>query len=138
MPAQPPRDANGKVAPHDHPEILLEHHVIRHVTPNDIHPTERRRTSGAFSESSDGGMSVDIAEWMEADGLMALHYVEDPSHGAVRLNVGQLRGLGFQVGWDPDRGHPHHGCVWGIGNGSRRKRRIDAIAITIRKAAGEA
>jgi hypothetical protein len=136
--AQPRRDADGKIGPHDHPEILPEHHVIRRVTPNDIHPTEHRRTSGAFSESSDGGMSVDIEEWMAAEGLSALHYVENPDDGAVRLSVGELRKLGFHVGWDPDRGHPHHGCVWGIGNGSKRKRRIDRIAVTIKKAAGEA
>jgi hypothetical protein len=51
--------------------------------------------------------------------------------------VGQLRLLGFQVGWDPDGGHKHHGAVWGIGNGSARRRRIRAIGQTLRKAEGE-
>jgi hypothetical protein len=65
------------------------------------------------------------------------HYVVDPTHGAVRLSVGELRKLGFQVGWDPDNAHPHHGAVWGIGNGSKRKKKVMAIANTIKKAVGE-
>jgi hypothetical protein len=123
MRTPPPRDAAGRIIPHDHPDIFDNHHVIRHTTPNDLHTEPdgtRRLMSGAFSESSTGGMSVDIEEWMSADGLDALHYVKDPTHGAVRLSVSELRQLGFRVGWDPDGGHEHHGAVWGIGNGSSR------------------
>jgi hypothetical protein len=73
MHADPPRDGNGKILPHDHPEILETHHVIRHTTPNDLtfdlQTGKHRIASGAFSESSGGGMSVDIEEWMAADGL---------------------------------------------------------------------
>jgi hypothetical protein len=143
MPDEPPRDAEGKTLPHDHAEILAEHHVIRHITPNDLHTDQgtgvTRVASGAYSESSDahGGMSVDIEEWMAADGLEPLHYVADETHGAVRLNVAALRPLGFQVGWDPLPENPHHGAVWGIGNGSARKRRIAREARTIRKVTGE-
>ena len=136
MPADPLRDAQGKVISHDHVDIRDEHHVIRHTTPNDLHPHEKRLASGAFSESTGGGMSVDIEEWMVADGLDALHYVTDPSHGAVRISVGELRRLGFKVGWDPGH-HPHHAAVWGIGNGSSRRRKVKALAVTIRKAIGE-
>lgn len=142
MPAAPPRDSQGNTLPHNHAEILPEHHVIRHITPNDLHtePSGTRRVaSGAYSESSDAhaGMSVDIEEWMIADGLDPLHYVTDETHGARRLNVGDLRADGFQVGWDPLPGNPHHGAVWGIGNGSKRKRKVANRAVCIRKAAGE-
>lgn len=144
MPANPPRDDRGFVIPHNHDEILNHHHVIRHTTPQDlcrnVDTGERRLSSGAFCESGDevGGMSVDIEEWMAADGLAPLHYVTDPSHGAVRLNVAELRALGFQVGWDPLVGtNLHHGEVWGIGNGSGRRRKIANIAETLRKAQGE-
>ena len=82
-------------------------------------------------------MSVDIEEWMTADGLAPLHYVTDARHGAVRINVGQLRAQGFLVGWDPDDAHPHHGGVWGIGNGSKRKKRVYKLAATIKKVEGE-
>jgi hypothetical protein len=142
MPTEPNRDPQGNVLPHDHAEILPEHHVIRHTTPNDLHTEHtglRRISSGAYSESSDvhGGMSVDIEEWMAADGLDPLHYLTDPSHGAVRLSVGELRAAGFQVGWDQQAGNPHHGSVWGIGNGSTRRKKIARIAVTVRKAEGE-
>jgi hypothetical protein len=58
-------------------------------------------------------MSVDIEDWMTAAGLDRLHYVADPTHGAVRLNVGELRAAGLKVGWDPDGGHRFHGAVLG-------------------------
>jgi hypothetical protein len=139
MPVDPPRDQQGRIVPHDHPEILDKDYVIRHTVPQDlcIDAGRKRLSSGAFSESTGGGMSVDIEEWMRADGLDPLHYVMDATHGAVRLNVGELRKLGFQVGWDPDNAHPHHGGVWGIGNGSKRKKRVHKIATALRKTKGE-
>ena len=98
----------------------------------------RRVQSGAYSESSDpnGGMSVDIEEWMIADGLDPLHYVADAAHGAKRINAGALRTQGFQVGWDPQPDNPHHGAVWGLGT-PKRRRRVATLATTIRNASGE-
>jgi hypothetical protein len=140
-PTDPPRDVAGNVVPHDHPDILNQHHVIRHTTPRDLvvdaDSRKSRIASGAYSESSEGGMSVDMEEWMIRDTLDILTYVVDQSHGATRLNVGELRRLGFTVGWDPQPHNPHHCAVWGIGNGSSRKRKIAKIAVTIRKALGE-
>jgi hypothetical protein len=139
MRAPPLRDAQGKVIPHDHAEILDEHHVIRHTDPHDTCDDGaggRRLTSGAYTESSDGGMSVDIEEWMVADGLSSLHYVTDPTQGAARINVGELRKLGLKVGWDPDGGHNHHGAVWGL-SGSKKRRQVAKLAATLRKCAGE-
>jgi hypothetical protein len=82
-------------------------------------------------------MSVEIEEWLVSAGLDRLANLPNPACGAVRLNVGALRRLGFQVGWDPDGGHLHHGAVWGIGNGSTRKRRVAGIAERLRNAEGE-
>jgi hypothetical protein len=141
MPVDPPRDQQGKIIPHNHPDIRDEHFVIRHTTSHDVFDDQttgrKRLASGAFSESTGGGMSVDVEEWLIAAGLDPLHYVTDPAHGAVRLCVGELRKLGFQVGWDPDDAHPYHGAVWGIGNGSKGKRKVAKLAVTLRKAAGE-
>jgi hypothetical protein len=139
MPKPPPRDQHGKIVPHNHPDILDEHHVIRHTTPQDLCPDDggKRLNSGAFSESEGGGMSVYIQEWMKVDGLDPLHYISDPTYGAVRLKVGDLRKQNLQVGWDPDDAHPHHGGVWGIGNGSKRKRRVLEIATSLKRAEGE-
>jgi hypothetical protein len=50
-------------------------------------------------------------EWMRADGLDPLHYLTDPTHGGVPMNAGELRKLGFRVGWDPDDAPKHHGAV---------------------------
>jgi len=44
MPKPPPRDQHGKIVPHDHPDILDDHHLIRHTTPQDL--------------CDDGGVSV--------------------------------------------------------------------------------
>jgi hypothetical protein len=140
-PVAPPRDSAGIVVPHNHEDILDSHHVIRHTTPNDlvtdVDTGERRISSGAYSESSDGGMSVDIEDWMIRDGIVALHYVIEPSHGATRINVGALRALGFQVGWDPKISNPHHGAVWGLTN-SKRRTKVAKLAKLLRKAEGEA
>jgi len=82
-------------------------------------------------------MSVDIEAWMRVDGLGPLHYITEPTHGAVRLKAGDLRKQNLKVGWDPDDAHPHHGGVWGIANGSKRKRRVLEIAISLKQAEGE-
>ena len=80
-------------------------------------------------------MSVDIEEWMIADGLTQLHYVTDPAQGATRLNVGALRKLGLQIGWDRRRSRSSL-CRMG----SRRPEAKEAscsLASTIKKCAGE-
>jgi hypothetical protein len=141
MPSPPPREESGKIVPHNHPDIHDDHHVIRHIVPpHDLHPDPTtnvtRVSSGAYSESGGGGMSVDILEWMIADGLYDLYYLSDDTEGATSLRVGDLRDLGLMVGWDPDGGHPQHGAVWGIANSSKR-RRIAKLAVTIKKADGE-
>jgi hypothetical protein len=140
MPAEPVRDANGKIVPHDHDEILDDDYVLRHIVPpHDLHPDPgkgvTRVSSGAYSESSDGGMSVDILRWMSVDHLDELHYLADETIGATRIRVRDLRAMGLKVGWDPDGGHPHHGAVWGIKQTHRRK--IAKLAVTVRKAEGE-
>ena len=109
--------------------------VHAQADPRDLCPNGtggKRLSSGAFTESSDGGMSVDIESWMIADGLGQLHYVTDASQGAVRLNVGELRKLGLKVGFDPDGGHQHHGSVWGLG-GPKQRRRVAALALTSKR-----
>ena len=136
----PPRDAAGKALPHDHPEILDSQHLIRHTKPHDLTKETdtgiSRLGSGAYCESSDGGMSVDHEEWMHQDTLASLNYVTDSRDGATRLTVGELRKLGFQVGWDPLPGNPHHCAVWGISS-TKQRRKILRIGKTVRKADGE-
>jgi hypothetical protein len=142
MPKEPPRDSEGNTLPHNHDEISNDDHVIRHIVPNDLCTDGAggmRVSSGAYSESDEphGGMSVDIEEWMSADGLPSLHYVRIESHGAVRIRVGDLRAAGFLVGWDPRTENRHHGAVWGLTNSRRRRKVMGLPKDTIRKALGE-
>jgi hypothetical protein len=140
MPSAPLRDQNGKIVPHDHPEILDDDYVLRHIVPpHDLHPDPEKKitrvSSGAYSESSDGGMSVDLIRWMADVGMDELDFLRDEAEGATKIRVGDLRAMGLKVGWDPDGGHPHHGAVWGVKQTHRRK--IAKAAITVRKAEGE-
>jgi hypothetical protein len=139
-PQSVPRNAAGNTEPHDHAEIHDSDFVIRYTTPQDLHTETngvRRISSGTFSESSDGGMSVIHERWVAEDNIDPMQYAKEKTHGAVRINVGQLRAQGFKVGYDPLPENPHHCAVWGIGNGSPRKRRIQKLAITIHKCGGE-
>ena len=141
MRSDPPKNGDGQIEPHDHPEIPDECFVVRRIVSNDITKADdhgiRRIASGAFSQSSDGsGMSVDIEAWMIEDGLEPTHYITEPDHGAVRISVGSLRAMGFRVGWAPEPSNPHHAAVWGITSSSHRKH-VRNMAETIRKAAGE-
>ncbi|SRR6266481_6541901 len=140
-PAGPPRDEQQKVRPHNHADIPDTAHVIRHTVPTDVVPDGStglmRIASGAYTEGEGGGMSVDIEDWMIAEGLNPLHYVTDPTHGATRLKVGDLRALGLMVGWDPTSENPHHCAVWGIKQSSSFRRKIMRIATTLKKAQGE-
>jgi hypothetical protein len=134
MPSAPYRDAQGRIEPHDHPEINDDSYVIRHIVPHDIH--EGRVSSGAYTESKEGGMSVDIESWILAAGLVPLYYVRSDC-GARRLRVGDLRAMGMRVGWDPDNGHEHHGAVWNVPRAQSSRRRISRMAILLKKADGE-
>ncbi len=60
------------------------------------------------------GMSVDLeAQIIEAN-LDPVAYVSvDPWFGAIVFRVGDLRGAGLMVGFNPIQGNPHHGEVWG-------------------------
>lgn len=149
MTGDPERDVDGHVIPHNHPDIKDEDYVIRHIDPwyhlIPVISTESlgpmRVNSGAYSETGDPpfGMSVDIEGWMVADGLSPLHYLPNPTFGATRLNVGALRLAGCQVGWDPIPGvNPHHALVWGLRNSGSMRKKIARLAITLKKAAGEA
>ena len=111
MRAQPERSGEGIVLPHDHPEILREHHVIRHITERDLYTDQAigqtRIASGAYSESSEGGMSVDIEEWMLEDGLESTHYIyRRPSRRCCPFERGQTSGVRVYGGLGPPSAKP--------------------------------
>jgi hypothetical protein len=139
MPEAPPTDQGGNTLPHDHPEISDDDYVIRFITPNDLHAEASgivRVASGAYSESSDphGGMSVVHQGWCTAAAEDVMQFAKDRAFGAVRIKVGDLRALGFRVGYDPQPTNPHHCAVWGIGS---QRKKVQRLARTLKKCDGE-
>ncbi len=134
--AQPPLDLDGSVKPHDHEEILGEHGVIRRISPYHVvddekAPQGRRISSFAFQASNgpDAGMSVDLENSIVEAGLNPKEYViQPPFIGAVRFQAGDLRGLGFKVGYDPLPDNPHHGEVWGSFTSAKKKALVQVAA----------
>lgn len=140
--ADPPRDSNGLVTPHDDPDIGEDDELFRYIDPKN-HLVEckntgsKRLSSGAFSESRKDapyrGMSVDIEQKMIEDAVDPKDRLPDSSWGIVRLNAGEMRSFKFKVGSDPiDPQNPQHGEVWGIGKGMRKKKVKKAIMENIR------
>jgi hypothetical protein len=142
----PPRDAAGRVKPHDHQEIRSDDGVIRRVSEHFIVEDEdgrRRISSMALSPSSPalgGGLSVDLQREIEEAGLDAVQFVTTPRWiGSVRFAAQQLREAGFMVGFDPLLpDNPYHGAVWGEFSPGKKKRllrlaqwfvRIDGVAL---------
>jgi hypothetical protein len=119
VPLSPPRDANGEVIPHDHPEILADQIVIRRISEKQIvtdRGGQRIISSIAFKPSSgpNGGMSVDLESLILARGRDPRAYVTTPTWtGSVWFRVEVLRGEGLQVGYDPIPDNDCHGEVWG-------------------------
>lgn len=127
---QPPRDAAGKIAPHDHDEIANDDFLIRRIDPKqhvvqDDNLNCRRLSSKAFQPSSEegGGMSVDIEKLIQSDGLDPPTYVASPKYmGSIRFTAGAARAVNLLVGYDPLPENPYHGEVWGESKPNRFSR----------------
>jgi len=129
LPLNPQIGADGRIIPHDDPEIAAESWLIRHINP-DVHVCEdenlgrRRISSAAFSATTgdpDYGMSVDLGQLLVGAGLSEDARVP-PGFGAVRLRVARVRVLALRIGSDPTLGaHAQHGQVWDVKSTKRSK-----------------
>jgi len=134
VPQQPPRDANGAVIPHDHPEILAEHTVIRRISEKQIvldGKGQRRISSLAFNPSTgpNGGMSVDLEAFIIAQRRDPHAFVTTPVWmGSVCFTAGALRAERLQVGYDPLPDNDCHGEVWGLTGKRAQRRRLQSMA----------
>lgn len=110
----PPLDADGKVVPHDHEEILPPDVLIRRISTH--HIKNQRISSMAFQESTDGtGMSVDVEKLIVEAGSDPREFVTSTEFFcSVQFTAEALRGEGLQVGYYPIPSNPYHGAVWGI------------------------
>lgn len=135
----PPRDSDNKVIPHDHAEISNTNEVIRRISNLQITKDSngRLRISSIAYKASSGkneGMSVDLKQLIEEDGIDARVHVTTPRWmGSVLFRVSDLRNMAFQVGYDPIEPpkpdpNPYHGQVWGRFSNSQT-RRLQRLAI---------
>ncbi|MCZ8158653.1 MAG: hypothetical protein O9256_02015 [Rhizobiaceae bacterium] len=137
----PPRDQNGAVEPHDHPEISNDDGVIRRIPQHWVVPGKDgspRLSSMAFKASSgeNAGMSVDLEALIVEAGLDPRTYVNNPKWvGSVRFTAGSLRAEGFMVGYDPldeeppdQSANPYHGEVWGSFSKGKQRRLAEIAA----------
>jgi hypothetical protein len=73
-------------------------------------------------------MSVDLEDWISADGKNPIDFVTTPRWvGSVRFTAGGLRAEGCRVGWDPISreaslpANDYHGEVWDIDKARQRR-----------------
>ena len=117
----PPRDADGRVEPHDHDEIHDDDIVLRGVPRHQILPTEdggRRISSGAFSRSSAQrdpyrSLSVSAKKILDCHETAIDEWADGKYGAVVYVPTARFRENGLCVGWDPTPDDPSHCGVWG-------------------------
>lgn len=135
----PPRDEHSEVIPHDHPEIDNDDEVIRRISERQItfdKNGERRISSIAYKDAAkrNGGMSVDLKQLIEKNGLDPREYVTTPRWtGSVLFKVSDLRQNYFMVGYDPIEPpkpdpNPYHGEVWSEFSENQVVRKLRGLA----------
>ena len=139
--AAPTKDADGYVKPHDDPQAIPDNsYIVRRITRNWLRPASggrRALSKGAFAPSSKGqdryrGMSVDILDRLNDDGVDPASRLESDQEAAVIIRAGDLRRLGLEVGSDPTpRNDKYHASVWGIRDSHRKK--VKALSIWLFK-----
>jgi hypothetical protein len=113
MPAPPP------VLPPDDKSIPDDAIVWRRIAKDHYNPDDRRPSTAAFSDSSDG---TPMSATMPPGTLSAEEYVQTwGAHAVAQWTVGQLRALGLGVTRIPTDRDPFHVGVHGAKTGSCRK-----------------
>lgn len=130
----PERDAQGRVVPHDHPEIHDEDGLMRRLDPLHITKVKKSRSgyrvsSAAFSPASlpNHGISVNHEPGLLADGLDGFWRVPEDK-GLARLRAKDARTEALKVGASPEPDNKYHCEIWGPGrniSGGIRKRLAD-------------
>jgi hypothetical protein len=136
LPTQPPRDADGEVTPHDHPDIKNQDGIIRRVASHHIVVDPKavgghRPSSSLFNPSSGkaGGVSIDLQRPIEEAGMNSKGFVSNPPWlGAIILKAQDFRTESLIVGYDPVPENPYHGQVWGNFTGATKKKLLGLAA----------
>ena len=114
----PPRDPEGIVIPHDHPQLYADDIMLRGIPTQWIIPTNdggRRISSGAFRQSSDKyqGMSLGAKKILDCANASVEEWAAGRFDAVVCLPASELREVGIEVGWDPVPDDPAHCNAWG-------------------------
>jgi hypothetical protein len=129
----PQHDEYG-VIPHNHEEIADESQLIRYVPAVHVKyegglPT---LSSAAFSPSTPpddprSSVSVDSKPLLESEFVNPPHRAK-ANEGFAELNVGKVRGISLEVGWDPLPLNSAHCGIWGVGKSKPMRRRLRDLA----------
>jgi hypothetical protein len=107
--------------PHDHPEILDDHRMIRRISDEFVvkeNGKPLRLSSALLSPSTPTfdpycGLSMDVEELMKKDGLDPKNAVGKKTFlGSITLKAKSFRSRDFFVGYDPRADNPYHGAAW--------------------------
>ena len=114
----PPRDDEGVVTPHDHPQICAEDTMLRGIPEQWIHSTDdggRRISSGAFQRSSDKyqGMSLGAKKILDCADTSVEEWARGRFSTVVCFPASDLRAIDVKVGWDPIPDDRAHCNAWG-------------------------
>lgn len=115
----PPRDAEGRVQPHDHAQIYPEDIMVRGISERMILPADgggQRISSAAFQASNEaqgGGMSLGAKKVLDCSNKSVDEWGAGRFDAIVCLVAGELRSANLKVGWDPIEEDDSHCNAWG-------------------------
>ena len=128
----PPRDPEGVVIPHDHPQIYAEDTMLRGIPTQWIVPTDDGRpriSSGAFQRSGDKyrGMSHGAKKILDCADSSVEEWAGGRFGAVVCFPASELRAVDIKVGWDPEPDDRAHCNAWGtISKGHMKRLAKDA------------
>lgn len=122
-----PRDKEGRIAPHDHPELAGAARIIRRIhddfVVDDHEPGAQRLSTALFKHrSKTGHLSFDSENCIIAKDREPADYVTDHKFfGAVIISVDNLRSVDpatkvedqWRIGMVPVEGNDCHAGLWG-------------------------
>jgi hypothetical protein len=136
-----PRDANGEVLPHDHPDLVGANRLIRRISDEYIVPNGvggQRLSSAVFKNDPRlGYLSLDSEKCILSGNQVPAAYVTSPVWmGALVISVDQFRSVdpattpndAWKIGMIPVTDNPCHAGVWGKitqGQSNELQRRSD-------------
>lgn len=139
-----PKDEDGNTLPHDHPSLVGERLIIRHINPDDIVPDDNtgglRLSSAVFQHRYRDPLdhlSFDSKHCLDEKGIELEDHVNTAKHpGSLSISVDDFRAEDpneqlddkWKIGMVDVPGNDCHGGVWGkISPGVAKKLQRKAV-----------